>query len=65
MEIMSDASAFLAVVLNEIDRDWVIENTSGFSIVSPEVLPYEIGNVRYDMRYGVNSSLLTYQLRMC
>ncbi len=44
MEIVSDASAFLAVTLNEIDRDWVIEKTSGFSIVSPEVLPYEIGN---------------------
>jgi hypothetical protein len=39
MEIVSDASAFLAVALNEIDRDWVIEKTSGFSIVSPEVLP--------------------------
>jgi predicted nucleic acid-binding protein len=44
MEIVSDASAFLAVALNEIDRDWVIQNTSGFSIVSPDVLPYEIGN---------------------
>ena len=44
MEIVSDASAFLAVALNEIDRDWVIEKTSGFRIVSPEVLPYEIGN---------------------
>jgi len=44
MEIVSDASAFLAVALNEIDRDWVIQKTSGFRIVSPEVLPYEIGN---------------------
>jgi hypothetical protein len=30
--------------LNEADRDWVIEKTSGYAIVSPEVLPYEIGN---------------------
>jgi predicted nucleic acid-binding protein len=44
MEIVSDASAFLAVVLNEFDREWVIEKTSGVAIVSPEVLPYEIGN---------------------
>jgi predicted nucleic acid-binding protein len=44
MEIVADASAFLAVVLDETDRDWVIERTSGYSIVSPEILPYEIGN---------------------
>jgi predicted nucleic acid-binding protein len=50
MEIVSDASAFLAVALNEIDRDWVIEKTSGFSIVSPEVLPYEIGNALIGMK---------------
>jgi len=44
MEIVSDASAFLAVALNEADRDWVIEKTAGCGIISPEVLPYEIGN---------------------
>jgi len=50
MEIVSDASAFLAVALNETDRDWVIQNTSGFSIVSPEILPYEIGNALITVR---------------
>ena len=44
MEIVADASVFLAVVLNESDRGWVIEKTSGAAIVSPEILPYEIGN---------------------
>lgn len=44
MEIVSDASAFLAVVLDETSREWVIERTSGYAIVSPEVLPYEIAN---------------------
>ncbi|OGP56400.1 MAG: hypothetical protein A2Y65_11375 [Deltaproteobacteria bacterium RBG_13_52_11] len=44
MDIVSDASAFLAVALNEADREWVIEKTSGCGIISPEVLPYEIGN---------------------
>jgi predicted nucleic acid-binding protein len=44
VEIVSDASIFLAIALNEHDRDWVIEKTTGFSIISPEVLPYEIGN---------------------
>jgi len=44
MELVADASVFLAVVLNEEDRGWVVERTSGATIVSPEVLPYEIGN---------------------
>lgn len=44
MEIVADASAFLAVVLNESDRDWVINKTLEVKIISPEILPYEIGN---------------------
>lgn len=44
MEIVSDASVFLSIVLDEDDRRWIIEKTAGCSIVSPEVLPYEIGN---------------------
>jgi predicted nucleic acid-binding protein len=44
MDIVSDASAFLAVVLDEQSRDWVIERTSDCAVVSPEVLPYEIAN---------------------
>ena len=44
MEIVADASAFLAVVLNESNRDWIIQKTAGKGIVSPEILPYEIGN---------------------
>ena len=50
MEIVSDASAFLAVVLNEADREWVIEKTSGCGIIAPEVLPYEIGNALIAVR---------------
>ncbi len=44
MEIVADASVFLAVILNESDRDWIINNTLQDKIVSPEILPYEIGN---------------------
>jgi len=44
MDIVSDASAFLAVVLDEESREWVIERTSDCALVSPEVLPYEIAN---------------------
>jgi len=50
MEIVADASTFLAVVLNESDRDWIINKTTGQSIVSPEILPYEIGNALIAVR---------------
>ncbi|HWQ68357.1 MAG TPA: type II toxin-antitoxin system VapC family toxin [Patescibacteria group bacterium] len=44
MDVVSDASAFLAVVLDEASRQWVIERTSDCAAVSPEILPYEIAN---------------------
>lgn len=44
MELVSDASAFLAVALDESDREWVVNKTFGYAIVAPEILPYEIGN---------------------
>ncbi len=50
MEVVSDASAFLAVALNETDREWIIEKTARCSVVSPEVLPYEIGNALIAMK---------------
>jgi len=50
MEIVAGASVFLAVVLNESDRDWIICNTAGRSIISPEVFPYEIGNALIAMK---------------
>ena len=50
MEIVADASAFLAVVLDEADRKWVIEKTSGLAIISPEILPYEIANALTSMK---------------
>ena len=50
MEIVSDASSFLAVVLDELNREWVIKRTSGCGVVSPEVLPYEIANALIAVR---------------
>jgi predicted nucleic acid-binding protein len=44
MDIVADASAFLAVVLNEAARDSIIRSTVGRGIVAPEILPYEVGN---------------------
>ena len=44
MDIVVDANAYLAVVLNEPEKQRIIEITKGAEIVSPEILPYEIGN---------------------
>jgi predicted nucleic acid-binding protein len=50
MEIVADASAFLAVVLNESDRDWIVDKTIEAKLISPEILPYEIGNALIAVR---------------
>ena len=50
MEVIADASAFLAVVLDESDRDWVIDRTADSNLVAPEILPYEIGNALIAIR---------------
>lgn len=50
MEIVSDASSFLAVILDEESRQWVIERTTDRGVVSPEILPYEIANALIAVR---------------
>ncbi len=44
MNIVSDTNIFLAVVLEEPEKENIIQLTSEASIVSPEILPYEFGN---------------------
>lgn len=44
MQIVSDTNIFLAVVLDEPDKDRIIQITSGVDVAAPEILPYEIGN---------------------
>ena len=44
MKIVADTNTFLAVALNEPERDWLIQATDGHDLVAPAVLPYEIGN---------------------
>lgn len=44
MNIATDTNIFLAVVLNEPEKDRIIRLTSGADVVAPEILPYEIGN---------------------
>jgi predicted nucleic acid-binding protein len=44
MEIVTDASALLAVVLDEPERRSIIEATEGAALMAPSALPFEIGN---------------------
>ena len=44
MNIIVDANVYLAVILNEPERQAIVECTKGIELISPEVLPYEIGN---------------------
>ena len=44
MNIVTDTNIFLAVVLDEPEKERIIELTLEADPVAPEVLPYEIGN---------------------
>jgi len=44
MDIIADTNIFLAVALDEPEKNNIIKLTSGSEIFSPEILPYEIGN---------------------
>jgi len=44
MDILLDASAIMAVILNEPNKDTVINQTKNAMLVSPEVISFEIGN---------------------
>lgn len=44
MKIVVDTNTLLAVSMNEPEKDWLIDVTSGHDLVAPAVLPYEIGN---------------------
>ena len=44
MDIVIDASAILAVIVDEPERDRVVEVTTGHNLVGPGSIPWEIGN---------------------
>jgi predicted nucleic acid-binding protein len=44
MNIVPDTNIFLAVALDEPEKENIIKLTSEASAIAPEVLPYEIGN---------------------
>ena len=44
MQIVADTNTFIAVALNEPEKDMIIRLTEEHDLVAPEVLPFEIGN---------------------
>jgi len=44
MDLVSDTNIFLAVALDEPERERVIQLTGNANAISPEILPYELGN---------------------
>lgn len=44
MKIIADTNTFLAVALNEPEKDWLVGAVEGHELVAPDVLPYEVGN---------------------
>jgi predicted nucleic acid-binding protein len=44
MKIIADTNIFLAVALEEPEKNMIIKLTLGHDLVAPEVLPFEIGN---------------------
>lgn len=44
MDVIADTNTYLAVVLNEPEKSRVIELSANCEVLSPEILPYEIGN---------------------
>jgi predicted nucleic acid-binding protein len=44
MDIVIDASAILAVIVDEPERERVVEMTTGHNLVGPGSIPWEIGN---------------------
>ena len=44
MKIIADTNTFIAVALNEPEKDKIIQLTEGCDLAAPDVLPFEIGN---------------------
>lgn len=44
MKIIADTNTFIAVALNEPEKNDIIQLTEGYDLAAPEVLPFEIGN---------------------
>ena len=49
MKIIADTNTFIAVALNEPEKDKIIRLTEGHDLIAPDVLPFEIGNALTSM----------------
>lgn len=58
MKIVADTNTFLAVVLEEPEKKWLIEATEGHDLVSPAVLPKPREDSPFDVP-GVKSGATT------
>jgi len=44
MDIVIDTSALLAVILDEPERDRIVQLTAGNTLIGPGAIPWEVGN---------------------
>ena len=44
MRVVADTNTFLAVALDEPEREAILRVTAGYDLVAPNVLPFEVGN---------------------
>jgi predicted nucleic acid-binding protein len=44
MNVVTDTNVFLAVALDEPEKEEIVRVTAGVDVVAPEILPYEVGN---------------------
>jgi predicted nucleic acid-binding protein len=49
MKIIADTNTFIAVALNEPEKEKIIRLTEGHDLIAPDVLPFEIGNALTSM----------------
>ncbi len=57
MDVLIDASALLAVLLNEPERDRIVELTKGVALVAPASLGYEVGNALSSLMWRQSLSI--------
>ncbi len=66
MKVVVDANIYLAVILNEPEKQRIIEVTQNVDLISPIILPFEIGNALSALlkRKSLNKSdvLQTYEI---
>jgi len=44
MDVLIDASALMPVLINEPEKEYIVNTTRNCELLAPSMLPYEIGN---------------------